>query len=155
LPRELLKPFLADWGSVERLFDDVATRGRVVDPALRRLFGAYRIYDANGRLTVPVIDEQRGDRSYQLAAVIAERVAAAALTALELEHWQKELGLRDRQQALVICYHELMWELLLRYEQLGVIVRPVAFAAPERAQPADIGDLILMVRHAAPVTVGR
>jgi hypothetical protein len=58
----------------------------------------------------------------------------------------EEFGFRDAKQALVVAYHEMMWDLMDRLEAEGLVRKPVAFADPGHAQSSDIADLVFIVR---------
>ena len=146
--RQLMKPFLADWRSVSRMFEQLSSGGRVTDTGLRRLFAPYELFDQQGRFTGPVLKEVSGDPLYERSLAIAARVAEDVERRIDPARVSSELGLGNEQAALVIAYHELMWELLDNLERAGALRRPAFFAAPERARPADFGDLILIVEHA-------
>ena len=46
----------------------------------------------------------------------------------------------------MIAYHEVMWDLMDRLEGEGIVQKPLAFADPDKAKPADIGELVFIVR---------
>jgi hypothetical protein len=49
---------------------------------------------------------------------------------------------------LVIACHEVMWDLMDAWERRGVVSKPRILADPASAAPADVGDLVFVVRHA-------
>jgi len=141
-----MRPFVADIPTLVRMFNDYKERGRVEDERVREVFGLFGLFDETGRFTIPVIAENDSNRLYKLAKTVAEGVAAEAPTLLDLPLLATEFGFRDERQALVVAYHELMWEILDRLEADGLVQRPVAFAEPDQARPVDIAALVFIVR---------
>lgn len=139
-------PFVADIKTFLRMFDDYVEKGRVEDADAVRVFGPFALFDGTGHFTVPVITAKRGDPLYELSDGIAQRVAQDVPALLDLEALSKQFGFRDNKQALVIAYHEVMWDLMDHLEGEGIVQKPAAFADPDKAKPADIGDLVFIVR---------
>ena len=139
-------PFVADFHTLGQLFDDYKTKGFVEDAHAKEVFGPFDLFDRSGHLTIPVIVESDSNALYRSAKAIAEEVAADAPGLLDPAGLVSAFGFRDEQQALVIAYHELMWDTMDQLEALGLVQRPVAFTAPERAKPADIAALTFIVR---------
>jgi len=141
-----MRPFVADFRTLIQMFDDYMTAGGVRHERVREVFGPFDLFDRNGRFTIPVIVEEDSNPMYRSAKAIAKVVADVAPEHLHLEALAQEFGFRDTKQALVVAYHELMWEVMDRLEAGRLVRRPVAFAEPERAQPSDIADLVFIVR---------
>jgi hypothetical protein len=144
IPR--MVPFVADIPTLGRLLDDFENHGAARDARVRQVFGPFDLFDAAGHFTVPVIDERASNALYRSARAIAADVAAQAPGLLDLSRLVSDFGFRDREQALVVAYHELMWDLMDQLEELGLAEKPVAFAAPQQARPADISALVFIVK---------
>lgn len=139
-------PFVADFPTLERMFDDYRSMGVVKDKHAREVFGPFDLFDDSGRFTIPVIDEGRSNRLYRAARAIAAAVAVDVSELLGPEELVQAFHLRDNEQALVIAYHELMWDVMDQLEELGLAEKPTAFAAPKEAKPADIAALVFIAR---------
>ena len=139
-------PFVADWKNFGRMFEDYAAKGFVENEEAKTVFAPFRLFDGQGRFTVPIIDAAENNALYQVSLRIARRVADDAPVLLKIEDLAKEFGFRDAKQALVIGYHELMWALLDELESQELIRKPVAFSNPEKAEAKDIADLVFIVR---------
>ncbi len=140
-----LGPFL-DGKSFHALMQEISRTGKISDPQLRRTFAPYDIADADGDLTVPVIVQREGDPLYESAMRLATAVSRAALAHLPPAEIQARYGLHDSEQALVISYHELMYALLDELVAEGNIQEPRIFTDPASARPADVGDLVFVLR---------
>lgn len=55
------------------------------------------------------------------------------------------IGSNDSSAALVIAYHEFMWELLAYLEQTGVVRPPAILSAKTHADPRQVHDLVFVV----------
>lgn len=67
---------------------------------------------------------------------------------LNPEALMEELGFADKEQAFVVAYHEWMWEFMGYLEERGLVKKPLAFIAPQSAQPRDIGRLLFVIKGA-------
>jgi len=141
-----MRPFVTDIPALIQMFDDYRMAGRVTHDRAKEVFGPFGLLDAEGRFTIPVIVEEDSNPLYQLANTMAGTVAGVAPERLPLKAIVEEFVFRDADQAFVVAYHELMWELMDRLEAGGLVRKPVAFAEPDRAQSTDIADLVFIVR---------
>jgi hypothetical protein len=141
-----MRPFVANFRIFARMFDDYKERGHVEDKRAREVFGPFDLFDETGRFTIPVIVEDDSNLLYRSAKTLAEAVATEAPLLLHLPALEAAFGFRDEGQTLVLAYHELMWDLMDRLEERGLVQKPAAFAQPEQAKPADIAALVFIVR---------
>ncbi len=132
--------------SLQTLFADFLEQGQPASPEMRAKLMEYGIVTSEQRLSVPVIEQSREDRINQLCDRLATRVAEAVIAGIDRPALVAELGLESESQALVIAYHEVMWRLIDRLVATEAIELPVAIADPERARPADLGQLVVMAR---------
>lgn len=143
-----MMPFVADWENLLRLFNDYVEKGYAEDEQAKAVFAPFALFDDAGRFTVPVIQVADTDSLYVVSSLIAENVAREASTLLDLPGLTEKFGFRDEEQTLVVLYHDLMWDMMDDLEKEGLVRKPVAFASPEQAEPANIGDLVFIVRMA-------
>jgi hypothetical protein len=144
IPRMI--PFVADIKTFLRMFGDYVERGRVEDEHARKVFGPFDLFDSTGRFTVPIIRADRRDPVHKLSEEIARQIADSLSTVLDLQSLSKQFGFRDNRQALVIVYHELMWDLMDQLESRGIVQKPLVLAAPDTAKQSDVADLVFIVR---------
>ena len=143
IPR--MGPFI-QFDQLSAFFDELAGKGRIEKPDVREAFAAFNVVDTSGRFVAPVIVEQKTDKLYSLLLALSQKLSEAVSHSLPVEELERRFGLRNREEALVVCYHELMWELLGYFEAQGLIHRPPAFISPREAAARDIGDLVFLVR---------
>ncbi len=137
---------LADWRDLRDLLR------RYADPeaagpdaaALERLAG-FGVVGEDGGLALPIFVEKPGEPVFELAQDVTEKVTDAARDRLPLEKLAADLGLRDRRQAMVIAYHELMWDLMDAFEADGLVSRPRLLEDPAGAGRTDVAAAAFVV----------
>jgi hypothetical protein len=139
-------PFVADWKNFGRMFDDYVDKGRVVDAQAKKVFAPFNLFDDSGNFTIPVIEEKSENPLYGLCLTIAAKTAEQVPGIIDLDEITERFGFRDKKQAMVIIYHELMWDLLDELAKQGIIRQPVAFSDPKNTESKDIADLVFIVR---------
>jgi hypothetical protein len=139
-------PFVSDWKNLLKMFDDYTQFGIVKDAGVRKVFDKFNLYNASGRFTIPVIIESNESTLYEDCGVLSDKAAGNMFKFFDLTGLTKEFGFISDEEALVIFYHELMWEMLDYYEKNGVIKKPIAFSNPDESLPEDVSDLVFIVR---------
>jgi hypothetical protein len=78
------------------------------------------------------------------ALAVAAAVAESTVHHIDVPQIKKIYGFRSDEEALIVSYHEMMWELMDALERQGLLQRPLAFSRPKDATPGDIGDLVFI-----------
>jgi len=138
-------PFVTDFKNLSRLFDDFVSAGIVENEEARTVFGKFGFFDGKGRITVPVIVSEESDPLYRLSVECTAQIAEEVPRQLDLDAMVGEFGFRDRKQALIVAYHEMMWDLMENLEAEHVVKKPVVFSDPGNSSPSDVSDLIFFV----------
>jgi len=112
---------------------------------VRPVFEAYDLFDARGRLTIPIIEAHAGDPLFDVAHRIASTLISRAPGALDLTAMRRQFGFSSDAQALIIGFHELMWDLLDILEERDLVQRPSVLDGTGEG-PADVEALIFGVR---------
>lgn len=141
-------PLMGGWRALRPLIEACAENKRVEDPEERRLFGSYQLCDDQGSPILPILTESGSDPLFQVASVVAKKVATHAADFARSDSVRTLLGTFEDAPRLVITYHELMWEIMEEAESNGLIRTPAAFADPEHAREQDMGKLVFAIRHA-------
>lgn len=143
IPR--MRPFVADIPSLKALFEAFASGERIRDPSVRAVFEPYDLLDPSGRPTYPVIVAESSDPVHRIATRIASVLSDRTCEVLDLSELVEKFGFRDRSQALVVAYHELMWDLLGKLVDRGIVSRPPVLDGKGR-DPSDVAALVYGVR---------
>ena len=139
-------PFVSDWTNLEKILDNYINEGKVVDEQAKEVFAPFNLYDATGRFTIPIIEETSDNRLFQVCLALTYEIVDIVPSVLDLPGLTEAFGFRDEKQTVVIAYHELMWDLMDGFGDLGLVQKPRAFADPDKAEPQDIADLVFIVK---------
>ena len=142
---KLFKPFSIT--NLETLYRDYIKYGKIVNESLLNELAPYEIFDSYGNLTVPIIEEQEDKPLYQKCQSVAIKVAQLFLDNVDVNSLMEEYEFYDAEKAIVVSYHEWMWEYLAFLEEKGIIKKPFAFSNPKEAGPKDIGALLFVVKR--------
>jgi hypothetical protein len=141
-----MMPFVSDWKNLVAMLDDYIQYGKVVTESAKEVFAPFDLFDKDGEFTIPLITEKQGDPLYDQCRRMAETIANRVPSILDLPAIVKDFSFRDKNQALVIAYHELMWDMLDVLSNSGLASRPKAFVDPSGSIPKDIASLVFIVR---------
>jgi hypothetical protein len=139
-------PFVSRWDVMEKLLNNLVDQQKVTDKEVKQVFGAYKFFDPDGHFTVPIISQNESDPVYAVATRISRTISQNTGTNIDFPRYLRDFHF-NREQAIVILYHEVMWDMLDLLETQHVIEKPVAFRSPDQAKPEDIADLIIIVRE--------
>lgn len=130
---------------VDPLLNDLETRGRASDLATQNQLVALGILTADGKAAVPIIHEVPSDPIYADSLAIPHKVSDGMLRAMQSPAIPVLTGSDNSGVALVIAYHEFMWELLAYLEQTGIVSPPAILSAKTHADPRQVKDLVFIV----------
>ena len=128
------------------LYKDYIEYGKIVDENLRKELAPYEIFDSSGYLTVPIIEEKEDNQLYLKCKSVAMKVAQLFIDNVDVKSLMDEYEFYDAEKAIVVSYHEWMWEYMAYLEDKGIIKKPFAFSNPKEAGPKDIGTLLFVVK---------
>lgn len=144
---KFLRQFYEELSNYNDQFRRSVDKGYMDDPEILNAFAPFRIFDKDGHLTIPVIEANDDNELYQISRKISKKVAERIPSLISLKSITEEFAFRDIQQALVITYHEIMWDLMDEIENQGLISKPVAFTDPENARQEHLSDLMIVVKN--------
>lgn len=144
LSEKLFKGFTVT--NLKMLYKDYVEYGKIVNDDLRKELEAYRIFDSSGDLTAPIIEENEDNQLFLKCKSVAIKAAQLFLDNVDLKSLVEEYEFYDAEKALVVSFHEWMWEYMDYLEEKGIIKKPFAFSNPNEATPKNIGDLFYVVK---------
>jgi hypothetical protein len=146
LANPVLKPFYKEIRKLDNeMFKQFMKTGGVEDAYIKDAFSRFGIFDDSGKLLIPTIVENENNALYQMSRRISEKIAEKVPQLLSLEKLKIEYGFRDIQQTLVAVYHELMWDLMDKFEKKGIIDKPLLFTNPNKATSKNVADISFIV----------
>jgi hypothetical protein len=125
-----------------RIFDNQIAE----DKYWKETFATFGIVDQNGQLTIPIVESDENNAIYKIAKRICSKTADDILKKISLEKLKNEYNFRDTKQALVVWYHEYMWDLIDALEEQGIVEKPIVFTDIESATAKDLSDVIFVVK---------
>ena len=102
-------------------------------------------FDSKGRITVPIIIEVEKNKIFMLSRDLIDLIVSYIKTEINIESLKHEYSFKDNSQALIILYHEIIWDIMNILEQKNIIKKPILFKNPEKAQSKDVSDIIFFV----------
>jgi hypothetical protein len=135
--------FFGNWPAFEKLFADFQQHNRVLNDTAKSVFSPYEIFNSLGEFTVPVIYENRQDDLYAITNRLATQISRLLNDRIKMNELA-QFHFRDKSQATIILYHEILWDIMDILVEKKIISKPVFFANPETATAKDAADLIFL-----------
>lgn len=114
----------------------------IEDDELKTKLAKWNLVDADGRPTVPIINSGSQDEIDLLCNEITTGISNAVKSHSPLI--ASTYGIPTREEASVIFYHEVMWDLLALLESKGLIEKP-AILKGEEVGPEHFSDITFIV----------
>jgi len=126
--------------------DNFTEHGKLINEKLIKELEPYEIVDSSGNLSVPIIREHTDDKLFLICESIAKKVVKYFLRNMNLRELVKEFDFNAESEALIVCYHEFMWELLENLEENEIVEKPFFFYRPHEATYKDLGSLLFIIK---------
>lgn len=140
-----LREIWADRELFYSFMEEYSSTGVVSDPEIIAKYAEFGILDQTGKPIIPVINANSVDPIHSRAVLISEKLADAILSEMDLADLSREYGFTAESQALIVAYHELMWDLTDNLVASGILSLPTAFSDPETASLRDLSDLTYII----------
>ena len=140
-------PFVSRWDLQEKILDDFINKGKLEDKEAIEVFAKFNIFDKYGNFTIPIIVENDTNNIYAISKDISIIITNFIKTNFDFETLKKKFNFETNSQAVIILYHEMMWDILYSLENENIIEKPIAFKNPSQAKSEDIGDIIIFVKQ--------
>ena len=121
---ERIGKITAQGKSLRAMFEAIKAKGAVADAQLLQLGMSWGLLNKDGKLAVAVIEQKTGDPVYDAAVEATEALAKSVIARLDLDALKKGLASETNESALVIAYHEVMWDLADALVSEGLFKRP-------------------------------
>lgn len=114
----------------------------VVDAELKNNLLKWNLVDSDGQPTIPIIKNGNKDEIDVLCDEIASSISSAVKSHSSM--FASKYDIASQQEAQVIFYHEVMWDLLALLESNGLIDKP-AILKGEEVGPKHFSDISFIV----------
>jgi hypothetical protein len=144
-------PFLSPlYKEIKKIDDEsfayILKKGIVEDKNIRDGLAPFGILDTKGNITIPIIDEIENNIIYSISKKIAKKMTTNTLNLISIDDIKSEFNFRDINQAIIIFYHELIWDLMESLEEQEIVNKPVSFTDDKSVTAKDVADLMFIVR---------
>jgi hypothetical protein len=130
--------------NIEALFP-IAQGNSIPDKETINEFAEYGFFDKYSHLTIPVINEKENNDLYSLSIEITDRLLLTFKAKADVEQIKTTYGFSNNSEAVVIFYHEVMFDLMDLLLVNQVIQLPTAFKNSDKATIKDAADLCFIV----------
>jgi hypothetical protein len=121
---------------------NVTKDNKLDNPELITKFSAFGLCDKQGELTIPVFEGQWPLRLENMA----KKVYAKTVELVESVEMKKILGMATQAQAAMFIHYEIRYAFLNLLLEKGLFPVPVDFQNAENNNPADVGNLVFVIR---------
>jgi len=145
-PYQLTKSFYKEREIRKLLLNDIKLYNKVIDERVLRTFEEFKIIDSNGEITIPIIYENNQNELYSLSKRISRQICNKTLDLIVLDEIIEKYNFSDNEQAIIVLYHEIMWELLEIILEKGIMEIPIILKEPEQAEVQNISDILYIIK---------
>jgi hypothetical protein len=145
----VLAPIYESGVDAHLLLSQIAANGRVTDAVTRAAYSAVGILNPNGKPLVPIISRQPDNPLQQACQHLADAVVSGTTAHLDFQRLADGFDLGDPHTAMIVSYHELMWDLLALLQQRGILTRPAVLTSPPADDSKSCADIAFIVRDTA------
>lgn len=126
---------------MDKCADEIRRNGKINDPALVKKLIKYGMVDAQGNALLPIIRRQ-DNVFHQTVNRLTENISAALKGFCG--SMSSQFGIKEEAVATVALYHEVMWELMDRMEEDGILTVPGILKDSKR-RGDGIGNLVFYI----------
>jgi hypothetical protein len=146
-PDELMKGIYDEENGLLKVFlKNYIDYGKITDEKVFTAFKNYNLFDEKGNLKIPVIIENNKNMLYNYSDQIAENICIKLVSNDIFKEVIKDFHFQDEEQAIIILYHEVMWDLLSIIEERQLIEEPNIIRNSSQAELRDVSKLLYIVR---------
>lgn len=131
---------------VYSFLSDYLKNGKCSNKKLITKFFENGIVNKKGNLKVPVIETQKKDELHNISHILAQKIANFSMNKVDYSQMQKDFFINKKQDAIIIIYHEIMYDILDILEQKNKLKKPKLFDNSKEANLSDMKDLILLIK---------
>jgi ribulose 1,5-bisphosphate carboxylase large subunit-like protein len=132
---------------LKKMLNDYKNDKNISDPEVISSLNKYELFNEKGELLLPVIHANNANELYRKSRSISKKVADYLVKNINFGMITDHYPAITKEQAMIIIYHEVMWDILELMEERGLLTKPIAFTNPHQAKESDLKDLIFIVEE--------
>ena len=133
--------------NLNNFLKEIDANDKVSEPSAFSFFTEIGVIRPDGSINIPIIEDSDANRIHAFAETISNKLTEALQTKVDIEVITHKYGFADTHEAMVIFYHEVMWDILSELVERGVVHQPAVFASPQTAKLSDVRDLCFLLRE--------
>lgn len=146
--------FASNWSELSELsltnldknsvLNEINTNSKIKDDVLKRTLIKYDICDDKGNLKIPYIKKDSTLNINRNCINIAQKIYDYLIKNVDFTEINSKYNIQSNGAAIIIVYHDIMWDILDTMEEKGFLKKPKAFSNPSAAKTTDLKDLLLI-----------
>ncbi|MDH5413925.1 MAG: hypothetical protein OEW87_07300 [Flavobacteriaceae bacterium] len=141
-----LIPFMTKAGLLIEIINDLNSNNKVSNQEAIEVFSKYNFFSGKGELSIPVIIKNSENDIFTISLEIVYLIEDFIINNLDLKSLKHDFGFENNSQAIIVIYHEMMWDILQILERKRIIEKPLILRNPENAEIKDVSDLLFFVK---------
>ncbi len=135
---------LPDYDMLKKMLKDYKEDEKIDDPKVIESLHKYQFFNDNGELLLPLINADHSNKIYAQSEQISRKVADYLVDYIDFGMITEKYPSITKEQAMLIIYHEIMWDILDIMEENGQLNKPKAFRDLQNAKDEDLKDLVFI-----------
>lgn len=135
-----IKRLYSDWHFESELLKEYKEYGKIVSPKTLATAVRFGIVNKKGEFQIPVINSKKDDEFNRLCASICQDLSGYMSQAPYVEEFMKRYDIRDKKVAIIILFHEVMWDTLNLLMEQHIIEKPELWSSthPTECMAKDV-----------------
>lgn len=125
------------------ILSDIKLNGHITNKDLIDDLMKYCFCEPNGELKIPYI-KKTDDTFIKYCEDIAAKIYDYLVNKVDFKEINETFNIQSKGDAIIIIYHDIMWDILETMEENGLLNKPKAFSNPESGKIADMKDLMFI-----------
>ncbi|MCK4661440.1 MAG: hypothetical protein KAT68_01135 [Bacteroidales bacterium] len=136
-----------NYNSLSLMIDDYKKHQRITDEKNKEFLMTYGLCREDGSITFPIIRNDSLDEINSISKNIAQTIINYLIKEIDFSSIMSQYGIQTKTEAIVILFHEIMWDILDIMEENKQIKKPIAFSEPKNCKKTDLKDLFFVVEE--------
>lgn len=135
---------IIDYGA---MLNDFKKNSKVTDTIIKGTLVQYGICDESGNFKVPFIKKDTTNTFNICCNHIADKIFNYLVKDVDFSTIEKKYNFQSKGDAIIVMYHNIMWDVLDVLVENGQIKKPNAFTHPDNSTLTDLRDLFFLYEN--------
>jgi hypothetical protein len=124
--------------------NELINNSKISDNDLIKLLKPYGVCDDKGNILIPYLGQESSLDIIKHSESIAETIYKYLVNNVDFTELNAKFNIQSKGDAIIIVYHDIMWDIMDIFENDGLIKKPIAFSNPGKAVASDLKDLLII-----------